>query len=118
MVLENVREMWTEIPHGSKKKAKPVNKDRFISKLFLRGDSVILSDDRRAKAGEKDNARLLTVSSELLAVQERSGEVGMQPRLKCPRVHISITSLAKAVASQGLERLQDGPSTSVTCTVS
>merc|ERR1712061_407473 len=42
MVLENVREMWTEIPHGGKKKAKPVNKDRFISKLFLRGDSVIL----------------------------------------------------------------------------
>ena len=25
-----------------KKKAKPVNKDRYISKLFLRGDSVIL----------------------------------------------------------------------------
>ena len=25
-----------------KKKAKPVNKDRFISKMFLRGDSVIL----------------------------------------------------------------------------
>merc|ERR1711881_775662 len=42
MVLENVREMWTEMPHGSKKKAKPVNKDRFISKMFLRGDSVIL----------------------------------------------------------------------------
>ena len=28
MVLENVREMWTEVPHGGKKKAKPVNKDR------------------------------------------------------------------------------------------
>ena len=43
MVLENVREMWTEVPKGSgKKKAKPVNKDRFVSKLFLRGDSVIL----------------------------------------------------------------------------
>merc|ERR1711918_2015 len=43
MVLENVREMWTEIPKGSgKNKAKPVNKDRFVSKLFLRGDSVIL----------------------------------------------------------------------------
>lgn len=41
MVLENVREMWTEIPKG-KAKAKPVNKDRFISKMFLRGDSVIL----------------------------------------------------------------------------
>jgi small nuclear ribonucleoprotein D2 len=41
MVLENVREMWTEVPKG-KAKAKPVNKDRFISKMFLRGDSVIL----------------------------------------------------------------------------
>ncbi|KAJ3010838.1 UNVERIFIED_CONTAM: Small nuclear ribonucleoprotein Sm D2 [Siphonaria sp. JEL0065] len=44
MVLENVKEMWTETPQAGKgkKKAKPVNKDRFISKLFLRGDSVIL----------------------------------------------------------------------------
>lgn len=39
MVLENVREIWTEIPKG---KGKPVNKERFISKMFLRGDSVIL----------------------------------------------------------------------------
>ncbi|KAG4303210.1 hypothetical protein PCK1_000548 [Pneumocystis canis] len=43
MVLENVKEMWTETPRNSKgKKGKPVNKDRFISKMFLRGDSVIL----------------------------------------------------------------------------
>ena len=44
MVLENVKEMWTEVPKKGKgvKKAMPVNKDRFISKLFLRGDSVIL----------------------------------------------------------------------------
>ena len=28
--------------NSGKKKAKPVNKDRFISKMFLRGDSVIL----------------------------------------------------------------------------
>ncbi|XP_014275536.1 probable small nuclear ribonucleoprotein Sm D2 isoform X1 [Halyomorpha halys] len=44
MVLENVKEMWTELPRTGKgkKKAKPVNKDRFISKMFLRGDSVIL----------------------------------------------------------------------------
>lgn len=43
MVLENVKEMWTETPRlkdGSK--GKPVNKDRFISKMFLRGDGVIL----------------------------------------------------------------------------
>jgi len=39
MVLENVKEMWTEKGKGN---AKGVNKDRFISKMFLRGDSVIL----------------------------------------------------------------------------
>lgn len=44
MVLENVTEMWTEIPRTGKgkKKVKPVNKDRVISKMFLRGDSVVL----------------------------------------------------------------------------
>ncbi|KAJ3035760.1 Small nuclear ribonucleoprotein Sm D2 [Rhizophlyctis rosea] len=44
MVLENVKEMWTETPKTGKgkKKAKPINRDRFISKMFLRGDSVIL----------------------------------------------------------------------------
>lgn len=68
MVLENVKEMWTETPKISAgKKGRPVNKDRFISKMwvilcsghlfrvthlkeaadsrlyrFLRGDSVIL----------------------------------------------------------------------------
>ena len=44
MVLENVKEMWTEAPKTGKgkSKSKPVNKDRFISKMFLRGDSVIL----------------------------------------------------------------------------
>ncbi|KAJ1653954.1 mRNA splicing protein [Dispira simplex] len=44
MVLENVKEMWTETPKSGKgkKKAKPINRDRFISKMFLRGDSVIL----------------------------------------------------------------------------
>ncbi|CAD5225646.1 unnamed protein product [Bursaphelenchus okinawaensis] len=43
MVLEDVKEMWTELPSGKgKKKTKPVAKDRFISKMFLRGDSVIM----------------------------------------------------------------------------
>ncbi|CAN6712562.1 unnamed protein product [Malus baccata var. baccata] len=44
MVLENVREMWTEVPKTGKgkKKAQSVNKDRFMSKMFLRGDSVSL----------------------------------------------------------------------------
>ena len=44
MVLENVKEMWTEVPRPGKgqKRAQATNKDRYISKLFLRGDSVIL----------------------------------------------------------------------------
>ncbi|KAH6895949.1 small nuclear ribonucleoprotein sm d2 [Thelonectria olida] len=43
MVLENVKEMWTETPRNANGKAgRPVNKDRFVSKMFLRGDSVIL----------------------------------------------------------------------------
>ncbi|KAF2091166.1 small nuclear ribonucleoprotein Sm D2 [Saccharata proteae CBS 121410] len=43
MVLENVKEMWTETPKLSTgKKGRAVNKDRFISKMFLRGDSVII----------------------------------------------------------------------------
>lgn len=34
MVLENVKEMWTETPKTSAgKKGRPVNKDRFISKM-------------------------------------------------------------------------------------
>lgn len=41
MVLENVKEMWTEKGKGGAG-AKGINKDRFISKMFLRGDSVIL----------------------------------------------------------------------------
>ncbi|CRK04253.1 hypothetical protein BN1723_008855 [Verticillium longisporum] len=37
------KEMWTETPRNADgKKGRPVNKDRFISKMFLRGDSVIL----------------------------------------------------------------------------
>ena len=43
MVLEDVKELWTEFPKSAKgRKSKPVNKDRFINKMFLRGDSVIL----------------------------------------------------------------------------
>ncbi|MEW5304867.1 MAG: hypothetical protein WDW36_007448 [Sanguina aurantia] len=44
MILENVKEMWTEVPKTGKgrKGSRPVNKDRFVAKMFLRGDSVIL----------------------------------------------------------------------------
>jgi small nuclear ribonucleoprotein D2 len=43
MVLENVREMWNETPRlANGQKGRPVSKDRFVSKMFLRGDGVVL----------------------------------------------------------------------------
>jgi small nuclear ribonucleoprotein D2 len=43
MVLENVCEIWTEIAKSNKgKKSHPKNRERYINKMFLRGDSVIL----------------------------------------------------------------------------
>jgi small nuclear ribonucleoprotein D2 len=39
LVMESVREIW---PEPTKKGKAPVNKDRFISKLFVRGDSIIM----------------------------------------------------------------------------
>jgi small nuclear ribonucleoprotein D2 len=36
MVLENVKEMWTETPRlANGKKGRPVNKDRFVSKMYV-----------------------------------------------------------------------------------
>ena len=43
-LLEDVKEMWTEYSKGGKgrKRGQSMNKDRYVSKMFLRGDSVIL----------------------------------------------------------------------------
>lgn len=42
-VLINVRELWTDPGKKGKgkKKSLPVNRNRYIAKMFLRGDSVI-----------------------------------------------------------------------------
>jgi small nuclear ribonucleoprotein D2 len=37
LILENAHEYWTETRNGHSE-----NKERFISKLFLRGDSVVI----------------------------------------------------------------------------
>lgn len=43
MVLENVKDLWTEHQKNAKGKViKSVAKERFIAKLFLRGDTVIV----------------------------------------------------------------------------
>lgn len=43
-LLEDVKEMWTETSKGGKGQSRgsAVNKDRYVSKMFLRGDSVII----------------------------------------------------------------------------
>lgn len=43
-LLEDVKEMWTETSKGGKENTRgaAVNKDRYVSKMFLRGDSVII----------------------------------------------------------------------------
>jgi len=38
-VLENVKELWKEVPPGGKK---ALTRDRVVPKMFLRGDSVIV----------------------------------------------------------------------------
>ncbi|ABN67211.1 predicted protein, partial [Scheffersomyces stipitis CBS 6054] len=43
LILENVKELWTETSKNNKGKAtKSISRERFISKLFLRGDSIVI----------------------------------------------------------------------------
>lgn len=55
-LLEDVKEMWTENSKGGKGKSRgvAVNKDRYVSKMFLRGDSVILIVNNPAMLGKKE----------------------------------------------------------------
>jgi small nuclear ribonucleoprotein D2 len=49
MVLENVKEMWTETPRLSNgKKGRPVNKDRFISKMWVQSLEEAQEGERTA----------------------------------------------------------------------
>jgi small nuclear ribonucleoprotein D2 len=57
-VLEDVKEMWTETSKGGKGKTRgvAVNKDRYVSKMFLRGDSVILIVSNPAGLAPKESS--------------------------------------------------------------
>ena len=57
-LLEDVKEMWTETSKGGKGKTRgaAINKDRYVSKMFLRGDSVIIIVSNPAALAEKQSA--------------------------------------------------------------
>lgn len=43
MILENVKELWTEVERNEKgKKVREADRERFVLKMFLRGDLVII----------------------------------------------------------------------------
>uniref|UniRef100_A0A8C9BQT2 Small nuclear ribonucleoprotein Sm D2 n=1 Tax=Phocoena sinus TaxID=42100 RepID=A0A8C9BQT2_PHOSS len=61
MVLEKVKEVWTEVPkNGRSKKSKPVNKHHYISKMVLCGDSVIVVLWNSDTAGKGPLPRAMT----------------------------------------------------------
>ena len=56
----NVKELWTEAGKKGKgqKKAIPINRSRFIAKMFLRGDSVIcVTPNPMGGAKEEDTSQ-------------------------------------------------------------
>lgn len=58
--MEDVKEMWTESSKGGKGKNRgtSMNKDRYVSKLFLRGDSVIfVVSNPAALAAQQEEAQ-------------------------------------------------------------
>mmetsp|Transcript_57219 Transcript_57219/g.139510 ORF Transcript_57219/g.139510 Transcript_57219/m.139510 type:complete len:111 (-) Transcript_57219:1296-1628(-) len=58
LLLEDVKEMWTESSKGGKGKTRgaAINKDRYVSKMFLRGDSVIIIVSNPAALAEKQSS--------------------------------------------------------------
>ncbi len=59
IILEAVCEIWSEMMKGKNKTHKLRNRERFISKMFLRGDSIILivKNPNEAKSPEEKNKK-------------------------------------------------------------
>ncbi|KAK4873418.1 hypothetical protein RN001_015447 [Aquatica leii] len=53
LILENVKEMWTELPRKGKGKCIAVTQDRFLPKLFVRGDCIIVVVAKPVKKNDK-----------------------------------------------------------------
>lgn len=103
MVLENVKEMWTETPRlANGKKGKPVNKDRFISKMFVESLSTYPS----SLPGEERNDQRLTDS--ISQVPER------RLRYSCPTKLVSNLHDGKMFNSEVLVSWRGGSTRAAT----
>jgi small nuclear ribonucleoprotein (snRNP)-like protein len=89
MVLEGVREMWTteDIVRYDKRTPKPGHRDRFLRKMFLRGDSVIIVvkiDGQTLKGDtshpDNDKKNPVTIPSLAMSNKEVGGEMMTEPR--------------------------------------
>ena len=67
IILEAVCEIWSEMMKGKSKTHKLRNRERFISKMFLRGDSIILivknpnetkKEEKKEKKEEKEEEKI------------------------------------------------------------
>ena len=67
IILEAVCEIWSEMMKGKSKTHKLRNRERFISKMFLRGDSIILivknpndtkNEEEKEKKKEKEEEKI------------------------------------------------------------
>jgi len=67
IILEAVCEIWSEMMKGKSKTHKLRNRERFISKMFLRGDSIILivknpndtkNEEEKEKKEEKEEEKI------------------------------------------------------------
>ena len=76
IILEAVCEIWSEMMKGKNKTHKLRNRERYISKMFLRGDSIILivKNPNEYKTGEDKNKKEEKEEKEEEIIQEEKVE--------------------------------------------
>ena len=76
IILEAVCEIWSEMMKGKNKTHKLRNRERYISKMFLRGDSIVLivKNPNESKTGEDKNKKEEKEEKEEEIIPEEKGE--------------------------------------------
>ena len=96
IILEAVCEIWSEMMKGKSKTHKLRNRERFISKMFLRGDSIILivknpndtkNEEEKEKKEEKEEEKIKEEKEEKnkgieLKEEEEEEEKDMKKEIK------------------------------------